>query len=153
VSADQTFSDSSSFAQHLHQLRADRTQRVESGKASRPKRLRLTTAQRAEILLKAGGRCHLCGGPIDGQEWEADHVFAHSTGGAHSLDNYLPAHSLCNNYRWHYDTEELQWILKLGVWLRTQIENQTPIGQQAGTHFLADDRRRAARRKPQPGLG
>ena len=75
---------------------------------------------------------------------------AHSTGGAHSVDNYLPAHSICNNYRWHYDAEEFQWILKLGVWLRTQIEKGTTIGQEVGQKFCDHERRRAGRRKPAP---
>jgi hypothetical protein len=148
VPADQTFSDLSAFAQHLRQLRGAREERSTSRHAGRPGRVPLTRTQRAEVLSEAGGRCHICGGPVDGQDWEADHVFAHSSGGTHALENYLPAHALCNNYRWHYDTEELQWILKLGVWLRTQIENQTSIGQKAAEHFLAHDRRRAARRRP-----
>lgn len=68
------------------------------------------------------------------------------TGNTHSPDNYLPAHSVCNNYRWHYGTEEFQWILKLGVWFRTQVENQTPVGA-AARDFLAHERRRTSRRK------
>lgn len=33
-----------------------------------------------------------------------------------SADNFLPAHSTCNNYRWDYLAEEFELILKLGVW-------------------------------------
>ena len=100
------------------------------------------------MLRKTGGRCHICGGTINGNDWEADHVMAYSTGGTHSVDNYLPAHFICNNYRWHYDTEEFQWILKLGVWIRTQIERETPLGLAAGKKFCEHDQRRAGRRKP-----
>jgi 5-methylcytosine-specific restriction endonuclease McrA len=120
---------------------------VVESKAARPKRVALTKTQRAEVLRKGGGRCHVCGGLIDGSDWEADHVFAHCTGGTHSLDNYLPAHSICNNYRWFYGTQEFQWILKLGVWLRTQIETERKIGLEAAKYFIAHDRRRARRRK------
>jgi hypothetical protein len=148
MSADQTFSDPLALATHFALLKAARDQRVRSYKTTRPDRTALSKADRALVFLKSGGRCHICGGAIDGQEWQADHVFAHSAGGAHSLDNYLPAHSLCNNYRWHYDTEEFQWILKLGVWLRTQIEEQTPLGIAAATKFTAHDRRRSLRRRP-----
>lgn len=49
-------------------------------------------------------------------------MLAHSGVVAHRLDNYLPAHTLCNNYRWNYGCEEFQLILKLGVWPRAQIE-------------------------------
>ncbi|MDZ7654258.1 MAG: HNH endonuclease signature motif containing protein [Burkholderiaceae bacterium] len=70
------------------------------------------------MLAKTAGRCHVCGGPIEGLNWHADHVLAHSGGGAHSVDNYLAAHPICNNYRWDYLDEEFREILRLGVWLR-----------------------------------
>jgi hypothetical protein len=112
------------------------------------RRAALKRADRVKVLGKTGGRCHICGGTINANDSQADHVLAHSTGGAHSVDNYLPAHSICNNYRWFYDAEEFQWILKLGVWLRTKIENGTPIGLSAGQGFCVHDSRRAGRRKP-----
>ncbi len=111
--ADQTFPDVAAFSAHLQELHEARRKRVADGRAKRPKRVALTRAERATVLSKTNRRCHICGGEIEGADWEADHVFAHSAGGVHSLDNYLPAHSLCNNYRWHYDAEEFQWILKL----------------------------------------
>jgi 5-methylcytosine-specific restriction endonuclease McrA len=82
---------------------------------------------------------------IEGR-WEADHVFSHSLGGQNAADNYLPAHTICNNYRWFYGTEEFQWILKLGVWLRTQIEKETKLGRLAAEAFCSRDRLRAGRR-------
>jgi len=148
VSADQTFPNATAFARHLKLLRSARSQRVASQKSTRPQRQLLTKAERAQVLRKSDARCHICGGTITGQDWQADHVFAHSAGGTHSLDNNLPAHPLCNNYRWHYDTEEFQWILKLGVWLRTHLENQTPLGLAAAAQFVAHDRRRSSRRRP-----
>jgi hypothetical protein len=148
MSAEQTFPDPGALARHLFSLKAARDLRVASQKETRPKRTPLSQPERDQVLLKSGARCHICGGPIDGQAWQADHVFALSAGGTDSLDNYLPAHSLCNNYRWHYDAEEFQWILKLGVWLRTQIEEQTSVGLAAAAKFVAHDQRRALRRKP-----
>jgi 5-methylcytosine-specific restriction endonuclease McrA len=144
--ADQTFTDAKAFAAELRRLRAARQNGVAACKAMRQKRCLLTKTQRAEVLRKAAGRCHICGGLIDGSDWEADHVFAHSSGGLHSIENYLPAHSICNNYRWFYGTQEFQWILKLGVWLRTKIENREKIGLEVAKHFTAHDRRRAKRR-------
>jgi len=144
--ADKIFPDVAAFAAELRQLRAQRRKRVNAGRNGRIRRTALTPAERTEVLRKTSGRCHICGGAIDGSDWEADHVMAHSTGGTHAVDNYLPAHSICNNYRWHYDTEEFQWILKLGVWLRTKIENEKPIGQAAGEEFCAHERRRKGRR-------
>jgi len=111
------------FANRLKLLHEQRrkglTHRSAKGRRS------LREDQRNLILSKTAGRCHICGGKIKNSEnWQADHVLAHAHGGEHSVDNYLAAHSLCNNYRWHYGSEEFQWILKLGVWIRTLIEKR-----------------------------
>jgi predicted restriction endonuclease len=145
--ADEIFSDVSAFATALRDLHAQRKNTVISGRKERGGRAVLTQKTRGEVLRKTDRRCHICGGAINGNDWQADHILAHSTGGKHTVDNYLPAHSICNNYRWHYDAEEFQWILKLGVWMRTQIERESPIGRAAGEAFCKHDSRRAGRSK------
>ncbi len=84
--ADQIFSNVSEFAKELRQLRIERDNTVSMVKSAGRKRVSLTRAERETVLLKAGARCHICGGPIAGADWEADHVFAHSGGGSHSMD-------------------------------------------------------------------
>lgn len=136
-----------SFARLLRSLKLARYQRKDADKKNRPNRKPLSTKERDAIFAKTAGRCHVCGGVIDGK-WDADHVLAHAGGGTHSVDNYLPAHCLCNNYRWDYSAEESQHILKLGVWLRTQIENESAIGRSAAGAFLAYEARRVNRSTP-----
>ena len=121
----------------LHQRR--KKQHRESRRRGTPRR-QLTKSERAQILEKTGNRCHNCGGDIQSR-WQADHVLAHSSGGRHSVENYLPAHRLCNNYRWDYSSEEFQWILKLGVWARTQIERHTSVGASVRDKFAVRDPR------------
>ncbi|HEY5865626.1 MAG TPA: HNH endonuclease [Candidatus Tectomicrobia bacterium] len=125
----------------LHRLRED-------GKAEnrRPRSQRLTDTERADVLSKTGGKCHICGGDIRGS-WNADHVLAHSAGGRHSADNYLPAHGTCNHYRWDYLAEEFELILKLGVWARTQVERGTAVGRDIETMFSSYEAKRVGRRK------
>lgn len=137
------------FSNLLRSLRNNRRQRKTELKKFNLLREPLSNVQRREILAKTGGRCHICGGEIEGT-WHADHVLAHSGGGGHSPDNYLPAHALCNNYRWDYSSEEFQHILKLGVWIRTQIENSTTVGQVAAKGFVAYEAARLRRRKIRP---
>jgi 5-methylcytosine-specific restriction endonuclease McrA len=134
---------------HLAKLRDQRRQ----GKRTSVKHARtsLTAVQRHEILDKTAGRCHICGGSVEGDKWQADHVMAHSAGGRHKENNYLPAHSLCNNYRWDYTPDEFQYILKLGVWARTQIERGTVVGNDISTAFTVHETRRIARRKAPDG--
>jgi hypothetical protein len=79
--------------------------------------------------------------------WQADHVLAHSSGGAHSRENYLAAHPLCNNYRWDYSAEEFQWVLKIGVWARHEMESGSRLGVDILRHFFEYERRREKRRK------
>ena len=128
------------------QLARRRQRSKEESRSARLVRKRLRTEERRQILEKTDGRCHICGGRVDGA-WQADHVMAHSRAGSHAVDNYLPAHQLCNNYRWDYEPEEFQLILKLGVWARTQIENETARGVQVGEGFLAYEARRVKRRR------
>jgi hypothetical protein len=74
-------------------------------------------------------------------------VLAYSVGGGHAVDNYLPAHVTCNNYRWDYTAAEFQEILKLGVWTRTQVERGTSVGREIASKFSAYEVKRSARRK------
>jgi 5-methylcytosine-specific restriction endonuclease McrA len=134
------------FADLLRSLHSARNQRQEAFKATKRTRQMLLAAERRQILAKTAGRCHICGGAIEGA-WQADHVLAHSGGGGHIADNYLPAHALCNNYRWDYSSEEFQYILKLGVWIRTQLERKSAIGRAVAAAYLAYDTARARRRR------
>ena len=144
MKATDTFHSERRFAVRLRTLRQERrTRRLQL--RTQVVRKNLTRAQRKHVFSKTAGRCHICGGRIYGP-WHADHVFSHSLGGPHAADNYLPAHPICNNYRWFYGTEEFQWILKLGVWLRTQIEKQTALGRLAAKAFCSHHRKRAGRR-------
>jgi 5-methylcytosine-specific restriction endonuclease McrA len=134
------------LAAALHELRLTRRRNKRKHKAKGRRRKALTRSERATVLRKTDGRCHICGGAINGK-WQADHVLAHSGGGTHSVENYLPAHALCNNYRWDYTDEEFQYILKLGVWLRTQIESETRVGREVAARFLTHEASRLRRRR------
>ena len=68
-------------------------------------------------------------------------------GGGHSRDNYLAAHSLCNNYRWDYSAEEFQWILKIGVWARYEMEGDGRLGKEILKRFFDYECSRVKRRK------
>ena len=94
MSSDEVFPMVGTFAAALKKLHRKRRNRVVAGRSERIGRAALTRADRSEVLSKTGGRCHICGCPIEGSDWEADHILAHSTGGSHVVDNYLPAHSI-----------------------------------------------------------
>lgn len=131
--------DTAAFVSYVRKLRR---RREDEKKPS--KRLPLTRSERAQILEKAGRRCHICGGAIDGA-WHADHVRPHIGGGTSDLPNYLPAHAVCNTYKWFYVPEEIELILKLGGWARDQIEKQTTVGRALTAEYFKKERRRLAR--------
>src|SRR5688572_20269673 len=134
------------FANRLKLLREQRRQGKIAGSTNT--RQALTKEQRNLILSKTGGRCHICGGKIKkGENWQADHVLAHAHGGKHSIENYLAAHSICNNYRWHYGSEEFQWIMKLGVWIRTLIEKRDNLAMTLAERFIKYEQHRITRQK------
>lgn len=125
--------------------RLRRQREVQKAETGRPKSKRLSAKERAKVLNFTDGKCHICGGDIEGR-WQADHVRAHSAGGEHSLDNYLAAHSTCNNYRWDYLPEEMELVLKLGVWAKTQVERATPVGREIEKNFSSHEKARMTRR-------
>ena len=129
---------------HLIDLRSKR--RLGKRNCIRRPRASLIAAERLRVLAKTSGRCHICDGKVEGEDWQADHIMAHSAGGTHDVDNYLPAHATCNNYRWDYLPEEFRYILKLGVWARTQIERGTTVGNDVASAFAGHEARRVKRR-------
>jgi hypothetical protein len=77
---------------------------------------------------------------------------AYSGGGLDSPENFLLAHRLCNKYRWDYLSEEFQWILKMGVWSRTLIQNSSPgdgLGRKMAERFFKYEQHNEQRRENQ----
>jgi 5-methylcytosine-specific restriction endonuclease McrA len=131
------------FQQELAKLAALR----KSGKTKTKRQYRLTKQERQIIHSKTGGKCHVCGREVLIDKFEADHVKSHSSGGTSITDNFLPACRTCNNYRWHYLPQEFQWILKLGVWARTEIEKESVLGKSIANTFIMREIIREGRRK------
>jgi len=115
------------------------------------RRAALTKVERDRILAKTDSHCHICGKKLDKDNFQSDHVKAYIAGGAHAENNYLPSCSTCNNYRWHYGSEEIQIILKLGVWAKTKIMNDPLFGLEIANQFVKHEmgvRKRKKARQP-----
>ena len=137
-------SDTKVFSEKIRRLIDEREEsKIYSNLA---KRVRLSKEQRKRIFDKTDGRCHICGDSIEINEFEADHVKNHTSGGLCNEENFLPSCGACNNYRWHYSPEELQWILKIGIWAKTQVAKQTVIGKIIADKFLKHESNREKRR-------
>jgi len=153
------------LAKRLNDLHEERRKQYEEHKSDTQKRRRtLTKREREDVLEKTNGHCHLCGGVLnksaDGelpQERETvfdrikpvfDHIVPRAVGGSDDPSNFLAAHGLCNGSRWFYSPEEFQWILRIGVWARKQMEDETPIGKKMCEPFLKNEEKVLERRKP-----
>ena len=130
----------------VHNLRKIRWKA--NGRFKGKKRSSLTKAQRQRILEKTNSRCHVCGVEIDLKGFHADHVKTHISGGEHKENNYLPSCQTCNSYRWHFASEELQIVLKLGVWTKGQMLRDTELGLQIANEFVKHEMTVRKRRKP-----
>ena len=139
-------SSAKQFTKCLLDLRTRRRKRQASRRAMPVRRKSLNQQERAEVLKKTAGKCHICGGPVD-HKWEVDHVLSHNDGGSQAVDNYLAAHSLCNNYKWDYSASEFQWVLKIGVWARRQMESNSRLGSELARRFFDYELRRQGRRR------
>lgn len=53
----------------------------------------------------------------------------HRLGGKGHVDNYLPICKECNRLRWCYPPEVIRLIMRLGIYLKTEIRRETPIGE------------------------
>lgn len=110
------------------------------------KRIILSKGQRKIIYEKTSGRCHICWCILN--NWfEADHVKNHTSWWLDTVDNFLPSCKTCNNYRRHYSSEELQWILKLGVRVKSQIIKNNKLWLEVWEKFIEYDIKREKRRK------
>lgn len=107
----------------------------------------LSKTKRLLILEKTDSHCHICGIKVEPDNFQADHVKCHSAGGAHAENNYLPSCFTCNNYRWHYSSEEIQIILKLGVWAKTKITRDPAFGLEMANSFVKHEMAVRKRRK------
>lgn len=116
-------------------------------KAKDAKRSALTKKQRQAVLAKTDGRCHVCGIELELNNFHADHVKSHITGGVHAENNYLPSCSTCNNLRWHYSPEEIQIIMKLGRWLKTKMLGDTDESLSLANQFVKHDMQLRKKRK------
>ena len=109
----------------------------------------MSKAERAAILAKTAGSCHVCGGPA-GDGWQADHVIPHAKGGTSLADNFLPACRTCNALRWFREPEEIRRVLEIGVYFAKELRKGSPLGLQLAEYVEKRRIANAKRRKAPP---
>ena len=94
------------LAKRLQSLHKERSELQQKRKQEKQKRRHsLNAGERGKVLEKTGSHCHLCGGQVgeitegeleEERKFVVDHIVPWASGGDDSLDNFLPAHGLCN---------------------------------------------------------
>ena len=116
--------------------------------------------QNKESFNKTGGKCRVCGTELvfDGRSWNkfragnwnADHAYPRSSGGAGTVDNFLPICGICNGLKWKRKGKEVQRVIKWGIWAAEQVRGKTKLGKELLRIFnLRENRnkRRGSQRK------
>lgn len=62
------------------------------------------------LAERDGGRCGICGKPVDESERSVDHILPLSRGGNHSYTNTRLAHGRCNKARSNRGTAQLRMV-------------------------------------------
>lgn len=128
----------------LNETKLDRNKSKTKSERQNP-----TKSMRERILLKTGGKCHICGGEL-GKRWHADHVLPHVSGGGNTVENFLGSCSVCNNARWYFSPNEIKLILKLGRMAQTEIRKNTSFGRSIAKKYIIEEekkKRRSLKRK------
>ena len=99
-------------------------------------RTTLSKINREKVFAKTDGNCHICDIKLDINNFQADHVKSHIMDGSSVENNFLPSCPTCNNYRWHLSSEEMQIILKVGVWAKTKIAGDPKFRLEMANRFV-----------------
>jgi 5-methylcytosine-specific restriction endonuclease McrA len=100
--------------------------------------------EREEIYAKSGGRCHICGGELS-DNWCADHVHPKFRGGQCEGDNFLACCATCNRLRWGHRPETIQHMLRIGMYMRSEIKRGTKLGKKVDARVKARMAQKARR--------
>lgn len=68
----------------------------------------ISVENRKQVFAKTNGHCAYCGTPLSFKEMEVDHVIPLALGGADSLENWVPACHVCNQFKGHSRLEEFR---------------------------------------------
>jgi 5-methylcytosine-specific restriction endonuclease McrA len=112
-------------------------------KKDKPKSKSFKKSEKVDVYKKTNGICHICGCELDSDKFSV----TNSIQDENSLENYLPACQSCKRIFDNYLPSEIKWMLKIGMWAKTQIEYETEIGLDIATEIVEHEKDRENKRK------
>lgn len=112
-------------------------------KKDKQKTKNLKKSDKYEVFSKTNGTCHICGCELKIEKFS----ITSSLSKENSLENSLPACQSCKRIYDNYLPSEIKWILKFGLWAKTQVEYETEVGKDIAIEIVEQERDRENRRK------
>lgn len=103
----------------------------------------LKKSEKTLIYEKTSGTCHICGCELSDKKFSLTSSIKKEV----SVENSMPACQSCKRLYDNYMPSEIKWIIKIGMWARTQIEFETEIGQEIAIELIVSEKERELRKK------
>jgi len=118
----------------LHNIRNER------GKKKSP---HFKKSEKLKIFNKTNGICHICGCNLNVEKFSITIPFEKES----TVENCLPACKDCKRIYENYLPYEIKWMLKIGLWAKTQVEYETDIGKEIATEIVEIEKDRERKKK------
>lgn len=109
---------------------------------SKKKISRTSKQQKEEILDSTNSVCHMCGIHLT-----IDDFSITSSIGVDFVEKKMPACLSCKKIYDRYLPDEIRWAMKIGLWVRTQIDFETDLGNEIALRIIEEEKYRESRRK------
>jgi 5-methylcytosine-specific restriction endonuclease McrA len=97
---------------------------------------------KTEIFELTNGVCHICGVHLT-----IDNFSITTAPNAESEIQKMPACLSCKKIYDKYLPDEIRWAMKIGLWIKTQIEFETELGKEIALRVIEEEKYRESKRK------
>ena len=129
------------FSAELRRIRNEREKLKKERKGK--KTVRLKKQEKIDIYNKTKGICHICGSKLS----ESKFSITSSLTNEISVETSLPACKDCKRFYDNYLPDEIKWMIKLGMWAKTQVEFETDLGKTIALDITEQEKYRESKRK------
>lgn len=98
--------------------------------------------EKKEIFDQTNGICHICGIHL-----KIDKFSITTSISTNSEIKKMPACLTCKKNYDKYLPDEIRWAMKIGLWIKTQIEFETDLGNEVALRIVEEEKYRESKRK------
>lgn len=125
------------FSAELRRLKGERV------KSKKKKISSKTSKQEKENIFElTNGICHVCGTLLT-----IDNCSITSSTDHNSQEIKMPACTSCKRIYDKYLPDEIRWAMRIGFWVRTQIDYETDLGNEIALRIIEEEKYKESKRK------